>query len=469
MRSWTRATIAATASLAAVAGGLAATATEAAAFGAATPAAVVNYLHTISGNHIVSGVHNKEPLSNPSAYTAQAHTITGKWPGLWGGELGFRADDIANRQTMTNQAKTEWTNGSLVALTWHMCRPDVSTCEFDGGVNGSKLSDAEWSSLITSGGSLNNAYKAKLDTAVPYLQQLKDAGVPVLFRPLHEMSDGWAWWGGRSGGNGSAKLFQITHDYLLSKGLTNLIWVWNVKDNGSSSSVAGFYPGDAYVDVVTLDPWNHGYPPSDWYSAIVSVSHGKPIALAEVGNIPSAAQLSGQPLWSYFMIWSEYLTSCNCNSAIQATFNNSRTLSQGQFTIAGGGGGGGSRTGAITGIGGKCVDVAGSNTANGTAVQLYDCNGSSAQQWTVGTDGTIRALGKCLDVTGQGTANGTVLQVWDCNGSGAQQWTALPDGRLRNPQSGRVMDDPAGSTANGTRLQIWDANGNAWQVWHLPA
>ena len=59
-------------------------------------------------------------------------------------------------------------------------------------------------------------------------------------------------------------------------------------------------------------------------------------------------------------------------------------------------------TGAITGYGGKCVDVAGASTANGTAVQLYDCNGTAAQQWTVGTDGTIRALGKCLDVAGSG-------------------------------------------------------------------
>ncbi|NUK13674.1 ricin-type beta-trefoil lectin domain protein, partial [Streptomyces lunaelactis] len=59
---------------------------------------------------------------------------------------------------------------------------------------------------------------------------------------------------------------------------------------------------------------------------------------------------------------------------------------------------------AITGLGGKCVDVAGANSANGTPVQLYDCNSTAAQQWSVGTDGTIRALGKCLDVTSGGTA-----------------------------------------------------------------
>ncbi|MEV6302159.1 glycosyl hydrolase family 18 protein, partial [Actinoplanes sp. NPDC051861] len=66
------------------------------------------------------------------------------------------------------------------------------------------------------------------------------------------------------------------------------------------------------------------------------------------------------------------------------------------------------RTGRITGIGGKCVDVASASSANGTAVQLYDCNGTTAQTWTVGTDGTIRALGKCLDVAAAGTANGSL-------------------------------------------------------------
>lgn len=66
---------------------------------------------------------------------------------------------------------------------------------------------------------------------------------------------------------------------------------------------------------------------------------------------------------------------------------------------------------AIKGLAGKCVDVAGANSANGTPVQLYDRNGSAAQQWTVGSDGTVRALGKCLDVTSGGTADGTPVQL----------------------------------------------------------
>ncbi|GLY25197.1 glycosyl hydrolase family 18 protein [Micromonospora sp. NBRC 101691] len=127
------------------------------------------------------------------------------------------------------------------------------------------------------------------------------------------------------------------------------------------------------------------------------------------------------------------------------------------------------RTGPITGIGGKCVDVAAAGTANGTAVQLYDCNGTAAQTWTVGADGTLRALGKCADVTSASTANGAKIQLWDCNGTGAQVWQAQSNGTLRNPQSNRCLDATDNSSANGTRLQIWDCFGGANQVWRLPA
>jgi Ricin-type beta-trefoil lectin domain/Fungal chitosanase of glycosyl hydrolase group 75 len=125
-------------------------------------------------------------------------------------------------------------------------------------------------------------------------------------------------------------------------------------------------------------------------------------------------------------------------------------------------------TGPITGIGGKCADVAGANNANGTAVQLYDCNGTNAQQWTVGTDGTLKALGKCLDVTSAGTANGTTTQLWDCNGSNAQKWSANGSQNLVNAGSGKCLDATGNSSANGTRLQIWTCGTGTNQKWTLP-
>jgi chitosanase len=124
--------------------------------------------------------------------------------------------------------------------------------------------------------------------------------------------------------------------------------------------------------------------------------------------------------------------------------------------------------GPITGLGGKCVNVAGGSSANGTKVQLYDCNGGTAQTWTVGNpDNTIKALGKCLDVIDSGTANGSKLQIYTCDGSGEQKWTAS-DGRLLNPRSGKCLDVTGSSTANGTQLQIWTCGTGANQKWTLP-
>jgi beta-glucanase (GH16 family) len=127
--------------------------------------------------------------------------------------------------------------------------------------------------------------------------------------------------------------------------------------------------------------------------------------------------------------------------------------------------GGGGSTGQITGLAGKCLDVNGANPANGTAVQLYTCNGSSAQQWTRPGDGTIRALGKCLDVPGGSTANGAQMQIYDCNGSGAQQWRVESAGDIVNVPANKCLDVTGGNSADGTRTQIWDCSGAANQKW----
>lgn len=126
------------------------------------------------------------------------------------------------------------------------------------------------------------------------------------------------------------------------------------------------------------------------------------------------------------------------------------------------------REGAVTGIGGKCVDVAGGATADGTQIQLYTCNGTAAQKWTVGTDDTLRALGRCMDVSGAGTADGTKIQLYGCNGSGAQKWTPQADGTLKNPASGKCLDAEGVSSADRTRLHLWTCGTGANQKWILP-
>ncbi|MGS2591882.1 family 16 glycosylhydrolase [Streptomyces hebeiensis] len=128
-------------------------------------------------------------------------------------------------------------------------------------------------------------------------------------------------------------------------------------------------------------------------------------------------------------------------------------------------GGTGGRTGTITGIGGKCVDVAGAGTANGTPIQLHDCNGNAAQRWTAASDGTLRALGKCLDVRDGGTGDGAQLHLWDCVGAASQRW-ALPAARdIVNIKADKCVDATGNSSADGTRLQIWTCAGTPNQKW----
>nr|WP_243876640.1 ricin-type beta-trefoil lectin domain protein [Streptomyces sp. 846.5] len=114
---------------------------------------------------------------------------------------------------------------------------------------------------------------------------------------------------------------------------------------------------------------------------------------------------------------------------------------------------------------GKCVDDNNGSSANGTKVQMWDCNLTAAQNWTVGTDGTIRSNGgACLDVTGAGTADGTLVELWTCNGGANQQWQQQGSS-LVNPASGKCLDDTGFNTANGTQLEIWTCNGGANQQW----
>jgi hypothetical protein len=126
-------------------------------------------------------------------------------------------------------------------------------------------------------------------------------------------------------------------------------------------------------------------------------------------------------------------------------------------------------SGAIVGLGGKCVDVSGASSTNGARIQLWTCNGTAAQSWLVGNpDNSIQAMGKCMDVSGAATTNGGVVQLFDCNGTNAQKWTAS-NGQLINTGSGRCLDATGLSSADGTPLQIWDCAASANQQWTLPS
>ena len=130
---------------------------------------------------------------------------------------------------------------------------------------------------------------------------------------------------------------------------------------------------------------------------------------------------------------------------------------------AGGGGG----AGPVVGYEGLCLDDRGASTAEYNPIQVYTCNGTDAQQWTVEPNNTLEVLGMCLDVDGAGTANGTLVDLYSCNGTGAQVWEPQPDGALLNPNSGKCLDD-TGYGGSGTQVQIWSCSGNDNQSWTLP-
>ena len=115
----------------------------------------------------------------------------------------------------------------------------------------------------------------------------------------------------------------------------------------------------------------------------------------------------------------------------------------------------------------KCVDDNALSTADGTKIQMWDCNGGANQQWTIEPDGTLQVYGKCMDITGANYNNGTLIELWDCNGGGNQQWQAV-NGTLVNPASGKCLDDPNFNTANGTQLDLWTCNGGSNQQWAIP-
>ena len=252
----------------------------------------LNYLYAISGKYTVAGIHNREPNAMPAKWTEEVNKTIGKYPGLWSGDFLFQSENIADRQKMINEAANQWEKGSIVNIMWHACNPALEQpCGWDKQGVLSKLTDAQWTELITEGTVINLRWKTMMDEIAGYLQQLKDKKVEVLFRPLHEMNQGVFWWGGRPGASGTRKLYQLTRDYLAkTKGLTNLIWVWDIQDFKSLANDAIEYnPGDAYWDVAALDIYDDksGFS-QEKYDIMVKAAGEKPIAIGECQKYPRA-------------------------------------------------------------------------------------------------------------------------------------------------------------------------------------
>jgi mannan endo-1,4-beta-mannosidase len=191
--------------------------------------ALLVYIDSISGKGLITGQHNFP--NDGSKWTDRVLDLTGKYPGLFGEDFGFSAgedkDSVLSRPATVEEIKRQWQNGSIVALTWHAVRPtDDEPVTFHDSVQG-HLTDYEWHELLTPGTPLYNRWCEQVDVIAGYLRQLRDAHVPILFRPYHEVNGNWFWWEYRPGPDGSSALYrQLYHRFVDMHHLDNLVWVW---------------------------------------------------------------------------------------------------------------------------------------------------------------------------------------------------------------------------------------------------
>lgn len=293
--------------------------------------ALLRYLYQITGKNILTGQHNA-PL-NGSNRLPGLYKQVGVYPAVFGQDFGFSEpgswDGINFRQNIVDEAIRRHHQGFIVTIMWHAVVPTMDEPgTFEEAIQ-TKLTDAQWQQLTTPGTELNERWKSQVDVIAWHLKQLRDAGVPVLWRPYHEMNGFWFWWGARPGPQGYAKLWRMLFERLSHfHKLNNLIWVFNaneVKDKVPAYKL--FYPGHDTVDVLATDVYSGRYD-QDNYKQLLSLAEGRPIALGEVGSFPPVATLKKQPRWSWFMSWRDPEGFFWADSdSLKALFNDPRVLS----------------------------------------------------------------------------------------------------------------------------------------------
>ena len=144
----------------------------------------------------------------------------------------------------------------------------------------------------------NKVFTKDLKNAAAYLKLLRDADIPVLWRPFHEAAGGWFWWGKDAASFKS--LWIAMFNYFKTEGLDNLIWVWTTEGND-----ADWYPGDQYVDIVGRDVYNKET--ADCVSEYTSIAENygnKIVSLSECGTVGLISeQWASGARWSWFMPW----------------------------------------------------------------------------------------------------------------------------------------------------------------------
>jgi mannan endo-1,4-beta-mannosidase len=284
---------------------------------------LLRYLNDEYGQHIISGQMDTA-WSDGIDTVSRVFKDTGKYPALKGFDFinVSHPDWGGGGSKQTNEAIAWWQKGpvsgknGIVAFCWHWKMPKVGAVHDDSDDTTNPgfvipYKDGE----LDKTSSKFRLIKSDMDMVAAELKILQKAGIPVLWRPLHEASNegnwpAWFWWGHDK--ESYKALWAYMYEYFTNeKGLDNLIWVWNGQ-NGD------WYPDDpATVDIAGYDAYDGnrndaGYAPEykswiDLYTKTASWAAGKPVALSENGAMPDpdALQADGAK-WLYFMTWDDH-------------------------------------------------------------------------------------------------------------------------------------------------------------------
>lgn len=287
-----------------------------------------NFLKTNFGNKVISGA-----MANYSTGMEEAQWMydnTGKWPAVAGFDLinYTRQWSFVNYKELVQNADQWWKNKGIVTLMWHWRDPLRKTDEFytdKTGFDVSKISNTS-----------SDEYKAMLadiDSIAVYLKELQAKNIPVLWRPLHEASGKWFWWGAK-GAEPCKKLWILMYDRLTHHHkLNNLIWVWT---SDAAGDAAEWYPGHEYVDIIGMDIYPGENQHGSQYIAFDKVKSyfggRKILALTECGSVPDInSMFDFGDTWSWFMPWNgDYTRSDKHNGAtyLKNVFNHSKVLTR---------------------------------------------------------------------------------------------------------------------------------------------
>ena len=283
---------------------------------------------TADEGKIMSGLHHNQ-LHMPN-YRHDLDRIDQAVPGavpmVWGGDVAWDADKVVRMATEHHR------KGYVISITWHAARPfDKGTVDFKRQTQG-RFSDEQWEELVTEGSEMHRMWMAQVDSIAGYLKQLQENHVPVLWRPFHEMNGDWFWWCNRKGEKGFTVLWKMLYHRLTDYHKLNiLIWVWNPNNTRKhpvdhEMGYELYYPGDKYVDVLAADVYHREWF-KDTHDQLVELGKGKLVALGEVGELPTAAQLEAYNKYAWFMVWTSFTDDrYNTLDALKDVFGNGRVL-----------------------------------------------------------------------------------------------------------------------------------------------